>query len=123
MRADILKMLLQAHANGDEDSFRRAALQLAAAESAAGHPRVAEDLRSIVGSMINRPPREAEIVDIGRPRGELADILEGGHREERLSDIILKPPVRERLARILSENRSRARLEPWGVQPRRRLLF
>jgi len=40
--------LLQSHAEGDESSFRKAALQLAAAESTAGHVRVAEEIRAII---------------------------------------------------------------------------
>ncbi|WP_437547234.1 ATP-binding protein [Sorangium sp. So ce367] len=62
-------------------------------------------------------------MDIAAPRGELADILEGGHREERLRDIVLRPEAEETLKRVISENRSRARLERFGVSPRRRLLF
>ncbi len=125
MKADILKLLLQSHAEGDESSFRKAALQLAAAESTAGHVRVAEEIRAIIAKMpataFRRP--QGPVVDIAAPRGELADILEGGHREERLRDIVLRPETEETLERVLSENRSRARLERFGVQPRRRLLF
>ena len=51
MKADILKVLLQSHAEGDESSFRKAALQLAAAESTAGHVRVADEIRAIVAKM------------------------------------------------------------------------
>lgn len=124
MKSDILKLLLQSHAEGDETSFRKAALQLAASESAAGHARIADDIRAIVAKM---PPttgrKTGPIVDIAAPRGELADILEGGHRDERLRDIVLTREVREPLLRIISENRSRARLERFGVSPRRRLLF
>jgi SpoVK/Ycf46/Vps4 family AAA+-type ATPase len=124
MKADILKLLLQSHAEGDESSFRKAALQLAAAESSAGHVRVAEEIRSIIAKM---PPTSARkqgpVVDIAAPRGDLADILEGGHREERLRDIVLRPETGETLRRVISENRSRARLERFGVTPRRRLLF
>ncbi|MGQ0504790.1 MAG: AAA family ATPase [Myxococcaceae bacterium] len=36
---------------------------------------------------------------------------------------MLREEVHDLLARIISENRSRARLERWGVGPRRRLLF
>jgi SpoVK/Ycf46/Vps4 family AAA+-type ATPase len=124
MKSDILKLLLQSHAEGDEPSFRKAALQLAASESAAGHARIADDIRAIVARM---PPttgrKTGPIVDIAAPRGELADILEGGHRDERLRDIVLTPEVLDVLLRIISENRSRARLERFGVSPRRRLLF
>lgn len=125
MKADILKLLLQSHADGDEPSFRKAALQLAAAESTAGHVRLAEEIRSIVAKMPATAFRKPQgpVVDIAAPRGELADILEGGHREERLRDIVLRPETEDTLKRVLSENRSRARLERFGVSPRRRLLF
>lgn len=124
MKADILKLLLQAHAEGDETTFRKAALQLAAAESSAGHVRVADELRTIIGRL---PPvaalRAGPVVDIAQPRGELADLLEGGHREERLRDIVLRPELREAIQRVLKENRSRSQLESFGVSPRRRLIF
>lgn len=123
MKADILKLLLQSHADGDEISFRKAALQLAAAESASGHVRIAEEIRAIIAKMPATTNRKTgPIVDIASPRGELADILEGGHRDERLRDIVLRPEVRDLLLRLISENRSRGRLERFGVSPRRRLL-
>lgn len=124
MKPDILKQLLESHAEGDEAGFHKAALQLASAESTAGHVRVAEELRSIIAKM--PPPRlkrPGAIVDIAQPRGELADILEGGHREERLRDVVLLDETRSQIERALRENRSRGRLEKWGVGPRRRLLF
>ncbi len=125
MKADILKLLLQSHADGDETLFRKSALQLAAAESNAGHSRVADELRAIIAKMPPASARKAStpIVDIAAPRGELADILDGGHRDERLRDIVLRNDVRDLLLRVISENRSRARLERFGVSPRRRLLF
>ncbi len=121
MRGDILKKLIEAHAQGDEPAFRKAALQLAASESAAGHSRIAEDLRALVARM--PPAARTGVIDIAQPRGELADILEGGYREERLRDIVLGDEPRAELMRILDENRARAALEAHGVQPRRRLLF
>lgn len=123
MKANILKLLLQSHADGDESSFRKAALQLAAAESTSGHTRVADDLRAIIAQMPAISGRKPTIVDIAAPRGELSDVLEGGHRDERLRDIVLNPEIRELLLRIISENRLRGRLEQFGVEPRRRLLF
>jgi SpoVK/Ycf46/Vps4 family AAA+-type ATPase len=124
MKSDILKLLLRSHAEGDESSFRKAALQLAAAESTAGHVRIAEEIRSIIAKLPAASIRkQGPVVDIAAPRGDLADILEGGHRDERLRDIVLRPEVRETLLRVISENRSRARLERFGVSPRRRLLF
>ena len=124
MKADILKLLLQSHADGDESSFRKAALQLAATESTTGHVRVAEEIRAIIAKMPATSARKTvPVVDIAAPRGELADLLEGGHRDERFRDIVLRSEVRELLLRVMSENRSRGRLERFGVSPRRRLLF
>lgn len=124
MKADILKVLLQSHAEGDEPSFRKAALQLAAAESTAGHVRIAEEIRAIIAKMPATSVRkQGPVLDIAAPRGELTDLLEGGHREERLRDIVLRSETEQTLRRVLSENRSRARLERFGVSPRRRLLL
>jgi SpoVK/Ycf46/Vps4 family AAA+-type ATPase len=120
MRGDILRRLIEAHVEGDDASFRKAALQLAAAESAAGHARIADELRMLVARL---PPSRTNVIDIAQPRGELADILEGGFREERLRDIVLSEATRAELIRVLEENRARAALEVHGVQPRRRLLF
>lgn len=124
MKSEILKLLLKSHSDGDDASFRKAALQLAEAESSSGHGRIAEELRAIISKMpATFAKRTASIVDIAQPRGELADILEGGHRDERLRDIVVREEVRDLLRRIMMENRSRARLERFGVSPRRRLLF
>src|SRR5262249_33779017 len=120
----ILKLLLESHADGDEPSFRKAALQLAAAESTAGHVRVAEENRSIIAQLPATSARkQSPIVEHATPPGQLPDILQGGPRDERLRDIVLRPDARETLLRVISENRSRARLERFGVSPRRRLLF
>jgi SpoVK/Ycf46/Vps4 family AAA+-type ATPase len=122
MRGDILKRLIEAHAEGDDGSFRKAALQLAASESAAGHARIADEIRMLVARL---PPASSRsnVIDIAQPRGDLADILEGGFREERLRDVVLTDATRADLVRVLLENRARAALETHGVQPRRRLLF
>lgn len=120
MRAEILRQLLEAHIDGDDRAFRKAALQLASAESTAGHIRVAEELRSLVAKM---PVQRSTVVDIATPRGELGEILEGGHRDERLRDIVLTPKNQASFERVLLENRSREQLERYSVGPRRKLLF
>lgn len=123
MRAEILTKLLTAHVEGDERAFRKAALALAASESDAGHTRIAEELRRIVAEM-PLPTKGAGIVtDIAQPRGDLADILEGGHRTERWSHIVLADETREVLKRVLRETRARVNLERFSVEPRRHLLF
>jgi hypothetical protein len=79
MRGDILKRLIESHAEGDDASFRKAALQLAAAESAAGHARIADDIRMLVAKL--PPTSRSNVIDIASPRGDMADIVEGGFRQ------------------------------------------
>ena len=104
-------------------------MQLAAAESSAGHVRVAEELRAMIANLpLSRTAtpatsRATTIVDIAPPRGDLADVLQGRYPDERFRDIVLSVSIRKFLERIIAENRARARLEAFGVSPRTRLLF
>lgn len=126
MKADLLKKLLEAHVSGDGSAFRKTALQLAADESNAGHIRIAEQIRQLVSQMpvaSAKPAGAGQIVDIAQPRGELADLLEGGHRDERLRDMVLSQDAERELRRLLDENRRRTELESWGVSARRKVLF
>lgn len=85
---------------------------------------MAEEIRAIIAKMpATRAHKTGPVVDIAAPRGELADVLEGRHRDERFHDIVLRDDVRDLLLRVISENRSRGRLERFGVSPRHRLLF
>jgi SpoVK/Ycf46/Vps4 family AAA+-type ATPase len=116
--------LITAHVEGDDAAFRKAVIQLASAESSAGHTRIAEELRRVAAQLGEKPVGgRGQVVDIARPRGEVAELLEGGHRHERFRDIVLPESTHDLLARIVRENRARAELERWQVAPRRRLLF
>ncbi len=123
MRADILKQLIQAHLDGNEAGFRRAVIQLASAESQAGHTRIAEELRRALNTAVPKNKREGQVVDIAQPRGPTAGLLEGGHRDERFSDIVLPVATRKLLEALVKENRARRMLERFQVEPRRKLLF
>jgi SpoVK/Ycf46/Vps4 family AAA+-type ATPase len=119
----ILTELLEAHLRGDEERFRKLALQLAAAESKAGHTRIAEEIRAVLSKLPETRAMPSPVVDLARPRGDMADVLDGGYSDARLEDIVLSHPTRERLERVLLETRSRAKLESFNVAPTRRLLF
>ena len=124
MRADVLRQLIKTHVEHDDVGFRKAALQLAALESKAGHGRVAEQIRQELGRLPRAErPDVGQVVDLAQPRGGVADLLEGGYRDERLGDIVLTDALQARIERLLGENRDRAALADWGVQANRRLLF
>lgn len=123
MRSRILTELIEAHLSGNDDRFRKLALQLAAAESRAGHTRVAEDIRAALADVPESKAMPSPVVDLARPRGDMADVLDGGFSNARLRDIVLSDETRTHMERVLLENRSRAKLESFNVSPKRRLLF
>ncbi|MCB0330657.1 MAG: ATP-binding protein [Bdellovibrionales bacterium] len=122
----IIKHLLQAYADNDEKEFRRAALQLAAQKSEIGHVRLAEEIREIIAQFPEYQKNQSSLTsvrDFGKPRGELAELMEGGYRKEKLRDIVLSNDARTELTQVINENRKRSTLEEWGVGARRRFLF
>ena len=48
--ADHLKMLIKAHFNDKDEQFRTAVLQIAAQEAQQGHPKLARELKTYLGS-------------------------------------------------------------------------
>jgi len=128
VKAEILKRLVQAHVDGDGAAFKKAALQLATTEGRAGHTRVADELRELIGQIPAQrtpsiAPPELSAIDIAQPRGELGGLLTGGFRQERLRDVVLGGATGSLVTRLLQENKQRAALESWGAEARRKLLF
>ena len=83
-----LKALLKSHAEGDDDRFFSVAMQVAAHEARRGHGRLAEELRTLIDRAKSKPGAGAP-VPIGRPRGELANLLEASCPSERLAQMVL----------------------------------
>lgn len=124
MQRDILRQLLQAHTDRDDAAFRSAALKLASSEQKARHYKTAKAIRAHIEDLDEqRVSTGQQVVDIGRPRKELASLLQGGHRDERLRDIVLTPTALSQVERCLLETRRRGELATWAMEPRRKLLF
>lgn len=119
--------LLQSHIDGDEDRFLSVATQLAAHEARQGHGKLAQELRELVdaakGKSATVARRGAGPVPLAQPKGELAGLLEARYSDVRLSSMVLKPELEERLARVLREQRQQERLRARGLAPRRKLLL
>lgn len=119
--------LLQSHIDGDEDRFLSVATQLAAHEARQGHGKLAQELRELVdaakGKSATVARRGAGPVPMAQPKGELAGLLEARYSDVRLSSMVLKPELEDRLARVLREQRQQERLRARGLSPRRKLLL
>ena len=120
--AEQLKALLKSHLDGDDDRFYSVAMQVAAHEAKLGHGRLAEDLRSLIDEAKSRrgvgPP-----VPIGRPRGELANLLEASYPKTRLGEMILGDALAGQIRRVIREQRHAGRILEHGLSPRRKLLL
>ncbi|BCX88256.1 hypothetical protein MIN45_P0625 [Methylomarinovum tepidoasis] len=125
--ANQLIALLKSHLEGDDERFYSVAMQLAAHEAKIGHGKLAEELRALVGQAKARrglPPKDTEkAVPIGRPRGELAELLGGSFPKNRLGEMVLDGNLEYQLKRVIREQRQAGRLLSHGLAPRRKLLL
>lgn len=126
--ADQLKALIRSHADGDGDRFYAVALQLAASAARTGKPRLAQDLKILIDE-VRAKAQAAPIASrirptpLTQPRGELAGILSVSYPSARLSEMALDAPIEMQLARVLTEQRQRQRIQERGLTPVRKLLL
>ena len=120
--AEQLKALLKSHLEGDHDRFVSVAMQVAAHEARLGHGRLASELRDMIDAAKSRGGA-ASSVPIGRPRGELANLLEASYPKARLGDMILGEALADQINRVIREQRHAGRILDHGLSPRRRLLL
>ncbi len=117
-----LKALLKSHADGDDDRFFSVAMQVAAHEARRGHGRLAEELRTLIDRARSKPGAGAP-VPIGRPRGELANLLGASYPSERLGQMVLGKELADQIRRVIREQRHAGRIVERGLAPRRKLLL
>ena len=120
--AEQIKALLKSHIDGEDDRFFSVAMQVAAHEARLGHGKLAEELRAMIDDAKVRrgasPP-----VPIGRPRGELANLLEASYPKARLGEMILHDVLADQIQRVIREQRHAGRIVEHGLSPRRKLLL
>ncbi len=112
--AEHLKALLRSHLDGDHDRFMSVAMQVAAHEARLGHGKLAADLRDIVDQAKSRGGANSP-VPIGRPRGDLAGLLEASHPRSRLEDMIFGKTLADRIGRVIREQRHAGRILDHGL--------
>lgn len=121
-----VKALLQSHSSGDDERFYAVALQVAAAEARNGHETLARDLRAIVDQAKTKRSEStarSNVLHIAQPVGEASELLDARHPDISMKDLVLAEPVRERVHRVIQEQRQMSRLQAHGLRPRQRLLF
>ena len=121
-----IKALLQSYGSRDDERFFAVALQVAAGEARQGHEQLAREIRDLIDRaktrLGERQLRNA-VIHVAQPHGEAAELLEVAAVRVSLGDLILPPPLRERIERILAEQKHLGRLKEHDLRPRQRLLF
>lgn len=122
-KATHLVALLQSHLDGDDEQFLTVAMQAAANEARQGHGKLAQQLRDMVDEARAKKSKPARAVPLVQPRGELANLVAARYADTRLSGMVLPAALRERLERVIVEQRQAFRLRQHGLRPRRKLLL
>lgn len=125
--AEQLKALLRSFVERDDAQFLSIAMQVAAYEAKRGHGKLAEELKEMIDvAKSRRAGRELlgrDPTPISRPRGELAGLIAVSYPHDTLAMMVISDSVRERLARIVREQRHFQRIREHGLSPRRRILL
>ena len=120
--AEQIKALLKSHIDGEDDRFFSVAMQVAAHEAKLGHGKFAEEMRAMIDDAKGRRGAGSP-VQIGRPRGEFANLLEASWLKARLGEMILNETLSGQTRRVIREQRHAGRIVEHGLSPRRKLLL
>lgn len=118
--------MIRSHAAGDDERFLSVSEHVAADAQKAGHHRMADEIRTLLGSLreeVRERRAASKPTMMAAPRGELASLVRATYPETRLSDVVLASEVETRLRRIIREHRERNLLAEKGLKPRRKLLL
>jgi SpoVK/Ycf46/Vps4 family AAA+-type ATPase len=123
--ADQVKALISSLSEGDEAHFYAIGMQIAAHEARLGHGKLAEEIRSLIDRAKSRPPRVVArgAIPIVRPRGEASELLSVSYPNVRLNDMVLAPPTKKKLDRLIREQRAVQLIRGRGLTPRRKVLL
>lgn len=118
--------LLSSHVEGDEEQFLSIALQVAAQQARLGHQDEANQLKRLVQKARDRTRSKGAgqtPIPLARPRGELQGLVESVYPKTRIDAMVLSDAVRNRLTRIVRQQRERATLRDHGQIPATHLLL
>lgn len=122
--ADQVKALISSLSEGDEAHFYAIAMQIAAHEARLGHAKLADEIRALIDKTKSRsriPSRNA--IPLARPRGEASELLSVSYPNVHLKDMVLAPPTKKKLDRLIREQRAIQLIRGRGLTPRRKVLL
>jgi SpoVK/Ycf46/Vps4 family AAA+-type ATPase len=117
-KASQILNLIKAHFSNNEESFKTAALQVAAHEAKLGHVEVAKELKELVLKQPKKPIRlrSAE-------KQQLADLVFERSPKHRLSELVVDESLRTKIKRIISEYHRKDEFVDFGLRNRKKILL
>jgi SpoVK/Ycf46/Vps4 family AAA+-type ATPase len=117
-----LKALLKSHMSGDNERFLSIALQVAAHEAKNGHGKLALELRDIV-EKARKQAKTNTPVSIAKGIKDATGLLTATTPQQRLGDLVTAADVKDKLSRVIREQRHLGKLKSHGLSARRKLLL
>lgn len=121
-----IKGLLKSHRDGDDDRFYSIALQVAAHASRQGHANQAREIKHLIDTakVAEAPAKNIQpLLHREHIPTDLAGVLQEVPTTVRLNQMVLDAPTREKLLRVVLEQRQQHRFKAYGLHPRRKLLL
>lgn len=120
-----IKALLKSHARGDDEHFLTVALQIAANEARKGHTALAHEIKKLVDEAQARRSSRASsnLMVMARPQGDLENLLEVVEPSVRLAQLVVPQALRQRLNRIVREQKNFNKLREHFLRPRQKILL
>lgn len=114
--SDYIKKLINAHYENNQAMFRSAILQLAAAESTAGHSNLADEFKTLANKSLS-------FVNFSQNEQDTDGLFTVIFPENDETELVVSEDVRIRLERIIKEYRERNKLRGFGLQNRSKILL
>jgi SpoVK/Ycf46/Vps4 family AAA+-type ATPase len=125
--SDQIKSLIKSFGEGDDARFFASAIQIAAAEARQGHTVFAQELKKLIeDAQKNRSSIQFEngkVVNMGTSKREINELIEVFHSRILLSDMVLDPSVKDRLNRLIREQKKWEILRHHNLSPIRKVLL
>lgn len=117
-----IKALMQSHIDQDDDRFLSVALQVAAHEARNGHGKLAQELKLLVDKAKKKSSKNLP-VSIASGVKDSSGLLTTSYPKLRFSDLIVSSDIKDRLKRLVKEQKHLAVLKNHGLSPRRKMLL
>tara|TARA_R110002167_G_scaffold231049_1_gene436215 strand:- start:2748 stop:3725 length:978 start_codon:yes stop_codon:yes gene_type:complete len=125
--AEQIKALLKSHAEHDDQRFYSVALQMAAREARSGHTKLAGEMKAMIERSQKREPLSAVASKpasfVQKTKGDLSGLLALTHPSVHINELVLSDELKERLDKVILEQRQKDKLVKYGLSPRRKLLL